>query len=415
MERTGPYDREASRRVAVEPTGSDVGHGPASPGSRANGQRAEHGDRRRGLEPYLHLIYLVTLFPQAIFSPDPAPVLWATIPVSIALFLPLYWRAFTRPAAARLRAVAGMTLLGAVLAFVNTGASVFYVYAGAAAASTLRGKPLRWTIAGLTALNVAQGLLATFVVYDSAYAGISFAFTTVFILVVGTTTHFEAERARAHARLRKAQDEVGRLARIAERERIARDLHDLLGHSLSVVALKAELARKLVERDPGRAAREIADVERIARTSLTEMRGAVRGYRAAGLAGEVENARLALAAGAVDAAFELEPLPLDSGHESVLALVLRESVTNVLRHARATRCTITLERVAATARLTVRDDGVGSDAPEGTGLAGMRERLAGIDGTLAREVSPNGTTLRATVPLGAAGADAETTARPETA
>lgn len=349
-------------------------------------------------EPLVHLVYLFNLFFQPLFDPAPTLLVWLSIPVSIAVFLPLYVRGVSAPPAGRIRAALAVTAVGLVTSFVNTGAAVYYVYAAALFGTALRGARLRWALAGLALLLVVQGLAVTTLVFRSPYPGISFVFCLVFVLVVGALTWSDAERERAHARLRLAQDEAERLARIAERERIARDLHDLLGHSLSVVVLKAELASKLADRDPQRAAREIRDVERIARQALTEVRSAVSGYRAAGLAGELANARLALEAAGVEASISVDTERLDPEREGVLALALREAVTNVVRHARATTCAVTLETSGGRALLTVTDDGVGGSAPEGAGLAGMRERLSAIGGVLERD-GTGGTTLRVAVPL----------------
>src|ERR1700710_1009280 len=128
-------------------------------------------------------------------------------------------------------------------------------------------------------------------------------------MVVGTSNIFIAQRKRTDHKLRRAHDEIEQLAALAERERIARDLHDVLGHTLSVIVLKAELAGRLMERDPQRAAAEIADVERTARTALSEVREAIGGYRTQGLAAEMSLARRALdAAGVVLTLEEIDAL-----------------------------------------------------------------------------------------------------------
>jgi len=222
----------------------------------------------------------------------------------------------------------------------------------------------------------------------------------------------EADLGGANARLRVAQDEIEHLAKLAERERIARDLHDLLGHTLSVIILKSELASKLAERDVERARNEIRDVERISRDALSQVRAAVRGYRAGGLAAEIEDARRALDAANVVLTADLQSAPLPPSHEAVLSMALREAVTNVVRHANARQCRIAIECGAAdlggrsTAAvggatqcvLTVTDDGRGGGEPFGSGLTGMRERVEALGGTLQRDGS-HGTTLTITLPL----------------
>ena len=203
------------------------------------------------------------------------------------------------------------------------------------------------------------------------------------IAVVGSSNIFIGQRKRANARLSMAQDEIERLAALAERERIARDMHDVLGHTLSVIVLKSELAGRLLERDPEAAAREIADVEGTARKALAEVREAIGGYRARGLGAEVEQARHTLATAGVALRVEMPALlELSPTEETVLSLAVREAVTNVIRHARATRCELRLQTNAGGGhRLTLADDGRGMVAArEGNGLRGMRERVEALGG-----------------------------------
>ena len=189
---------------------------------------------------------------------------------------------------------------------------------------------------------------------------------------------------------------------MAERERIARDLHDVLGHTLSLVILKSELATKLADRDPERAREEIRDVERIAREALAEVRAAVTGYRAGGLQSEIQHARSALATAGV--AFECDvhaKTSIPPSHEAVLCLALREAVTNIVRHAGARKARLTM-RVSDTAcAVTITDDGRGGNAPFGSGLTGMRERVEALGGSLIRD-GRQGTTLTVSLPLAVA-------------
>ena len=150
----------------------------------------------------------------------------------------------------------------------------------------------------------------------------------VFSLVIGGVCIHGAEVKRANARLRMAQEEVERLAKTAERERIARDLHDVLGHTLSLITLKSELAGKLVGRDPERAGREIREVERISREALREVRTAVAGYRSEGLQAEMGRARLALESAGVRLEYFAAAGGAGPRAETVLALAMREAVTN---------------------------------------------------------------------------------------
>ena len=196
-----------------------------------------------------------------------------------------------------------------------------------------------------------------------------------------------------NAELREARAALANVAVAAERERFARDLHDLLGHSLSVIAIKAELAGRLLPDQPGRAATEVADVEDVARQALGEVRQAVAGYRQPTLAGELEGARMALTAAGIEAAFEGGCTGLDPDVEAVLAWTVREGATNVIRHSGARHCSVTITAQAGAAEVEVLDDGAGAvTGPDssGNGLAGLRERAVSLDGRIEAGGVPGG-------------------------
>jgi two-component system sensor histidine kinase DesK len=218
---------------------------------------------------------------------------------------------------------------------------------------------------------------------------------TAFLMIIVTASNaFIARQKRADTKLRMAHEEIEQLAAVAERERIARDLHDVLGHTLSVIVLKSELAGRLIERDPQRAAQEIADVERTARTALSDVRQAIGGYRSQGLPAEMELARNTLQAAGVSFACE-SPLPqLRAEEETVLCLALREAVTNIVRHAQATHCHM---RFTASSdgyhSLLITDNGAHATLQEGNGLRGMRERVQSLGGRLSITTDPGVTLL----------------------
>lgn len=212
---------------------------------------------------------------------------------------------------------------------------------------------------------------------------------------------------------RMSVDEVRRLAAHAERERIGRDLHDLLGHTLSLITLKLELSRKLFERDPDRARRELCEAEKVARNALSEVRAAVTGIRATGLAGELASARLMLGTSGV--VLEAGAMPsLPDAIDDTLALVLRESITNIHRHAQASHASVSVEVVDGHAVMHVRDDGRGGVGTSGNGLNGMRERIEARAGSLRIHSLPGkGTELRIDIPLPAPDKPAQAPARKE--
>jgi len=191
--------------------------------------------------------------------------------------------------------------------------------------------------------------------------------------------------------LRRAREEVARLAVAEERLRFARDLHDLLGHSLSVIVLKSELAGRLAAAFPERAAHEIADVERVAREALREVRQAVAGYRQLSLSQELESARLILEAAGITTRVDSSAGRLPAAAESTLAWAVREGVTNIVRHSRARNAGIKVGAADDRVELEVVDDGVGCDGPtHGSGLSGLGERVSAHDGTLNFGPRPEG-------------------------
>jgi len=342
-----------------------------------------------GWTPYAWLIYAIPFVLQPILTEASRTERAATF-LALGLFLFLYFRAYWQKDLGIIACAACICLLGVLFAPVNMGSCAFFIY-GASFMGHL--SPVPRALRGLAAVLAVVALTTVGWHLPLLY----WLPTGVFALLVGGINIHFREVARANAKLRRAQEEVEHLAKTAERERIARDLHDLLGHTLSLITLKAELAGKLLERDPERAGREIREVERISREALREVRTAVAGYRSQGLPAELAQARLALEAAGVKLEYFAEPVEMESAEETVLALALREAVTNIIRHAGAATCRITLEQTAAETRLEVRDDGRGGSAPEGIGLASMRERVEGIGGRLERRAE-TGTSLLIVLP-----------------
>ncbi|MXQ66583.1 hypothetical protein GQ466_21420 [Actinomadura rayongensis] len=186
--------------------------------------------------------------------------------------------------------------------------------------------------------------------------------------------------------LRDAREELASAAVERERLRFSRDLHDLLGHTLSLMVVQAQAVRRIAERDPALAARQAADIESVGRDALGEVRQAVAGYRGRGLAAELDAARSALAAAGI------EPVVRRSGDpppaaDALLGWAVREGVTNVVRHSGARTCEITWEDDV----LSIVDDGSAAGAPSGGhGLRGLRERVADAGGSLTAGPRPGG-------------------------
>lgn len=195
----------------------------------------------------------------------------------------------------------------------------------------------------------------------------------------------------ANRALRDAHVEIARLASETERNRIARDLHDLLGHSLTAITVKAGLARRLAHSDGEASAREIGEVEELSRQALADVRAAVSSYREVTLAGELARGKELLRALGVTAELPTATDIIDTTHDELLGWAVREGLTNVARHAHATRCTVTVTPSV----VEISDNGVGGAVSCGNGLTGLRERVAAVGGSVeAGPNSPRGWRLR---------------------
>ncbi|HZX72350.1 MAG TPA: sensor histidine kinase [Rhodanobacter sp.] len=254
----------------------------------------------------------------------------------------------------------------------------------------------RGYVAQVLVLNVAYVALGWWIGYPQALLVIM----PVTIFVICTIVAVEQLNKQRDAALSLSHDEVRRLAATAERERIGRDLHDLLGHTLSLITLKLELSRKLFDRDTGAAKREVEEAEKVARHALAEVRSAVTGIRATDLAAELASARLLLESSRVHLDYSHLPADLPGDVERGLSLILREAVTNIARHADASQARIEMTRERASVCMQISDNGRGGIEIDGNGLCGMRERVRALGGTLTFE-SPRGqgSRLRVVVPL----------------
>ena len=309
----------------------------------------------------------------------------------LAVFLPTYFISHRLTGARLFATAAVMLLVGVALAPVGGGWTVFPIYAASEAGRV--GPPRRAAVAValVVAVTIATGL---------AWHQPPFWWLTGVMIVVatgGATISRTAFYARTQALL-ASQEEVRRLAGTAERERITRDLHDVVGRTLTLAALRADLAVKLVGLDPARAKDEMRGVAEAARAGLAEVRAALAGQSGSSLPHEVSASQEALAAAGVAATLSgaQAVIPVDAG--AVLAMTLREAVTNVIRHADASTCAIELAMEGALARLVVADDGTSCDFCEGLGLSGMRQRLTAAGGSLLIQPNAPGTRLVATVP-----------------
>jgi two-component system, NarL family, sensor histidine kinase DesK len=321
---------------------------------------------------------------------------WLLTAFGTAIFVALYLTiAAIENTKLELLILAAMVLTGVFYAPYNSGACCFFIFAAAMVPYVLESEAAIFaSLAAVVAVAAAQTWLLHLSGWFLFYAG-------GLAVVVGGSNIYFAQKTRMYCQLKKANQEIEHLAKVAERERIARDLHDVLGHTLSVIILKSELAGKLLDRDPQRAKEEIADVEHTSREALAEVRNTIRGYRANSLESELKQATEALQTAGITVKSEAAKVALTPAQESVVGLVVREAVTNIVRHANARNCSLRLTPNNGSCRLEIRDDGRGGGAIEGNGLRGMRERIEALGGTLVRQTSP-GTTLLIEFPLKAA-------------
>lgn len=353
---------------------------------------------------FVHLIWSVWVFLTPVFSSGDfafTPRWFALTLLSYPLFLWLYATSvLAAPRQSRLAALAMVLLCLALLPWYPSGLSYFIF--GCVMLQPQRTRSVLRYLGVLAVLNLVLIGYARYI----GYPWQALVWMPTITAIIGVIVMVERINRERDSALKLSHDEVRRLAALAERERIGRDLHDLLGHTLSMVALKSDLAGRLLDRDPAAARNEIGEVSRVAREALAQVRRAVSGIRAAGIAAELAAAKLLLETDGVafdyrfDAGFAGNALP--AGVEVALAMTVREAATNIQRHARAQRAEASFGMDGGDAVLRIVDDGRGGAIVPGNGLAGMRERLEGLHGSLRIDAGPGrGTRVEARVPLAA--------------
>ncbi|MDQ1038978.1 two-component system sensor histidine kinase DesK [Streptomyces sp. V3I8] len=299
-----------------------------------------------------------------------------------SLYIHVVFRAFSKEARESRSTRRALLALGVVTCLLGGlyGGSwlLFFPLLGLAAGAVVRGPWLGRTGIGLSVLaGVVAGLRDGWGAVNVAYGTFLSTMVTAAILSLSDAVR----------ELRSAREELARRAVEEERLRFSRDLHDLLGHTLSVIVVKSEAARRLAPRDLDAALVQVCDIESVGRQALTEIREAVTGYREGSLAADLDRARSALLAAGIEPVVRQSGPPLPARAEALLGWVVREAVTNAVRHSGATRCEIAVDGSAERVRVSVSDDGTGvSDTsgtgPAGTGLKGLAERLAAAGGAL---------------------------------
>jgi two-component system, NarL family, sensor histidine kinase DesK len=327
---------------------------------------------------------------------------WASFALFYVMFLVAFFQTF-RDEGQQLIWLGVLFLLGYVYFPFNESIAGEFVYPVVISVFFLRQPKASSAFKRFAAILGAQAaglLLETRLIHASPALA---EWVIFYAVVIGLSNFAQSRQVLVSEQLVQANQEIEHLTQVAERERIARDLHDLLGHTLTVIVLKSDVANRLFTAQPDLAHREIAEVEATARKALAEVREAVAGYRAEGFPAEILHARRTLVSAGVQLTTDIEYFFLSSGHTNMLCLILREAVTNVIRHAGATVCHLKLHRNGDLLTMSIEDNGSGKLGIEGNGLRGMRERLASAGGTLQRERSVHGGT-RLTVEFQTSGA-----------
>lgn len=371
--------------------------GTATKISRMLGKTPAPGDRK-GLNPVSFLVWFGTWL---VFLVDPiadlvishySPARTVLGGAGLILFAVLYlrteWLAFRPdqlgPSRPDLRPYIALLVVGAVLMVAYPNWGVLVIYLGVATGSRLELRPAAVVLVATALFEGVRGTVAGQTLVDVAFLGFMAVVLGISMLFIRRNTLLVRE-------LREARHEVARLAVADERLRFSRDLHDLLGHTLSVIALQSQVARRLMVRDPEAAEAALRELEHVAQGSLGSLREIVTEYRQRSLDAELRGAEEVLGAAGIALEVDAATPSLPNECDSLLAWAVREGVTNVLRHSRAQNCRIDIQRDQTTVRMQMADDGFGREvSPNASGLRGLRERMASAGGTLDAGPCPEG-------------------------
>lgn len=331
---------------------------------RAHGARSWYIGAASGLIWQSILVVDVLFFDLPVLSKVLGLVLLALLYAAFMLLGPVIWNESIRTRVAVIAAYWAVSFL----LFPLIGPIAIWMWLLVVSLAAFVNLPLRLAIGIVVLVVLVQLGIGASVAFT-----IGLLFAPIVTTVCAATFIGLGLISRSTVNLRVANDEIARLAVVEERARFSRDLHDVLGHTLTVVTVKSELARRLVTIDPEKAELEIADIEQLARSALADLRLAVSNYRETSVDAELTAAKTALEAAGIRSHLPDSVPPLDPTQQGVFAWVLREGVTNVIRHSGASACWVTIDDRS----LTVADDGRGPGATVmGNGLRGLRERSA---------------------------------------
>lgn len=331
--------------------------------------------------PYIWLLYLFIFF-VSLYQYHPVENSLLLASVGTILFLMVYFNGYWVSAKTVRFNILAIVLIGTAMSYLSAGASVFFVFAGA---FCCRLGGTRKAIIGIGLIVIWIGLLSWYLSYGSYF----YIPAAVFTCLIGGVNIYQYDISLKRKELILTQQEVRHLARTSERERIARDLHDLIGHTFSVITLKAELANKLIDKDLDKARQEIKALENISRDALSQIREVVTGYRTSDLSTELAHAKYVLESNDINFEYHFDEFEMDENTNKELAIILKELVTNILKHSKADRVDASILKNHQAICMMVKDNGIGfSDQPKsGFGLKGISERVSKLKGELSIDSS----------------------------
>ncbi len=332
---------------------------------------------------YINLVFLSLLFGNLYFRPVYGAEL-AIIIIGLLTFLVCYFRAYVAEQNKLSFYIIAISLLGVGISEINLGGNIMFVYAAAFCGNFENRKKAFLYLFLILAFTVFYSLFTD----KSSYFWIPAIFMS---LALGMLNINRAEVLHKNKALKQSQQETQQLAKIAERERISRDLHDLLGHSLSVITLKSELAGKMLEKSqPSEKIRaEIKAIEALSRETLAQVRDAVKGYNKATISGELLQAKVAMEASGIKLITNMPSIKIPLKIESELALILREAITNIIRHADTKKVWIELKLVEQKLSLAISDQGQFTLKKPSSGLQNMQSRIEFLGGSMEIINQPN--------------------------
>ena len=346
-----------------------------------------------GKEPTFHLIYLAFLFMPWLFqTPSSTDVVVAL--AAVLIFVPIHFYAYTASSNKRIIPIALVALLSAVCAFYVTGNGVFLVYCAAMAGFH---RPV-WRSGFIVALCALVYVAAS---YTAGRISVEMGFILFMSLIIWFSTLSTAQTLLDKAQQEREHELDTQTASLMERERIGRDLHDLLGHTLTLVALKSDLANRLIDNDPEAAKVQITQIQEGARRALKDVRVALSGLTAVSVATELDNAHKALSTAGVELNVTGEVPDLSLDQDKVCGLMIREAVTNIIRHTKASQAHIEFSSGDSHRHVTISDNGGGTVNTEGRGLHGLRLRIESLGGSVLID-DTEGVSLRASLPVATA-------------